>query len=173
MSIGIQQLYFHQGTINQEYFNWFSSNGTGQINAPFYGGYFAALAVADADRIVALDSGNSSYAQYGIYKNGSPSRAVFINTDYFSGGDGCRNNTAFTLFGLGGKRNVRALRMTAASSEVILGPTPGGPAGHITIGGSFLMTPCSFSRDLSSLANRVSRSILRQFQLRKGGQASI
>ncbi|KAJ4177854.1 hypothetical protein NW755_013616 [Fusarium falciforme] len=54
LSLGIQRLFYHQGTINQAFFNWWLSD---QVNAPFYGAYFGALAAAGGDHIVASDDG--------------------------------------------------------------------------------------------------------------------
>lgn len=166
VTLGIQRLFFHQGTINQgthpspaifkhapsptsggvwvnprqtsvkreansrlclvALFNWWSDN---QINAPYYGGYLAALALAGGDHIIELDSGNSSYAQYVIYSNGQPKKAVIVNTDYYSG-SGARGLSNITLNGLSAFK-AKALRMTAASSEV----TTNGTSSYPTIGG--------------------------------------
>ncbi|KUL86952.1 hypothetical protein ZTR_05294 [Talaromyces verruculosus] len=128
VTLGIKSLFFHQGTINQALFNWWSDN---QINAPFYGGYFAALALGDGDHIVELDSGNSSYAQYVIYRQGRPTKVVLLNADYYSG-SGERSNTSITLDGLWSSK-VKALRMTAASSDV----TTNGTGTYPTIGGQY------------------------------------
>ncbi|KAF3402328.1 Beta-glucuronidase [Talaromyces pinophilus] len=128
VTLGIKRLFFHQGTINQALFNWWSDN---QINAPFYGGYFAALALGGGDHIVELDSGNSSYAQYVIYRQGRPTKAVLLNTDYYSG-SGERSNASITLDGLLSSK-VKALRMTAASTDV----TTNGIGTYPTIGGQY------------------------------------
>jgi hypothetical protein len=104
-------------------FNWWSDN---RIKAPYYGGYFAALALAGGEHIIELDSGNSSYAQYVIYSKGQPIKAVLINTDYYSG-SGVRTKSTITLNGLLGS-HVKAVRMTAASSEVTTNGTTSYPA---------------------------------------------
>ncbi|KAJ5892275.1 uncharacterized protein N7473_008503 [Penicillium subrubescens] len=101
VTLGIQRLYFHQGTINQ------------------------------GEHIVELDSGNGSYAQYVIYSKGRPTKAVLVNTDYFSG-SGVRTKSTIRLNGLVNSR-VKAVRMTAASSEV----TTNGTASYPIIGGQF------------------------------------
>ena len=148
MAIGIQRLYFHQGTINQgngkgpltspsiadlliAYFNWWSDN---QINVPFYGGFFAALALAGGDHLVASDPGTDSYAQYVVYKNGRPFKAVLLNTDYYSG-TGNRNSSTFTMTGLRGSKSLKSLRFTAPSSEFYASPEQKNPALGPTIGG--------------------------------------
>ncbi|KAF3386922.1 hypothetical protein F1880_001326 [Penicillium rolfsii] len=128
VTLGIQRLFFHQGTINQALFNWWSDN---RINAPFYGGYFAALALAGGEHIVELDSGNGSHGQYVIYSKGRPIKAVLVNTDYYSG-SGARTQSTVTLRGLLGS-HVKAVRMTAASSEVTTNSTISSP----TIGGQY------------------------------------
>ncbi len=171
-SVGIERLFYHQGTINQGMcsripyvhtsvhltcnptcfsppppfpspvwtvskltraiasFNWWSEN---QVNAPFYGGYMATLALAGGNHVIASDAGNDSYAQYIIYKNNKPWKAVLINTEYYSG-NGTRTTSRFTLSGLSSKK-IKGLRMTASSSVVTtsldaastsFGPTIGG-----------------------------------------------
>ncbi|KAH6970316.1 hypothetical protein DER45DRAFT_623179, partial [Fusarium avenaceum] len=132
LSIGIQKLYYHQGTINQAFFNWWSDN---QVNAPFYGGYMAALAVNGGDRIVAVDDGSDSYAQYIIYKSGKPTKALLINTDYYSG-IGRRSSKTFTLTGLSGLK-LKTIRMTASSSETTTSKSQKTPLKEITIGGQY------------------------------------
>ncbi|KAF7713085.1 Beta-glucuronidase [Penicillium ucsense] len=141
VTLGIQRLFFHQGTINQALFNWWSE---AQINAPYYGGYFAALALAGGDRIIELDSGNSSHAQYVIYSNGRPIKAILVNTDYFSG-SGVRSCSKITLNGLPAGSQVRTLRMTAGSSDV----TTNDSGIYPTIGGQhFSNVDCSSVGDL-------------------------
>jgi hypothetical protein len=89
-----------------------------QVNAPFYGAYFGALAAAGGDHIVESDDGTDPYAQYIIYREGRPLKLVFINTDYYSG-SGSRSKTTFTAIGLK-NGNVKAVRMTAPSSETMI-----------------------------------------------------
>ncbi|GAW14074.1 hypothetical protein ANO14919_034660 [Xylariales sp. No.14919] len=126
VSMGVQRIYYHQGNLGayQSSFNWWSLDG---VAAPFYGGYFSALAVAGGERIVSSDSGNGTYAQYVVYKRNLPHKVVLINTDYFSG-NGERTATVFRLTGLP-HSTLKALRMTAVSSEVAVEdslPTIGG-----------------------------------------------
>ncbi|KAJ3566688.1 hypothetical protein NPX13_g7041 [Xylaria arbuscula] len=121
VSMGIQRIYYHQGSLgeSQASFNWWRLDG---IAAPFYGGYFASLAVAGAEHIVTSDTGNDAYAQYVAYKQGLPSKVVLINTDYFSG-YGDRNATVFNLSGLP-RSTLRVLRMAASSSEASVEDSP-------------------------------------------------
>jgi hypothetical protein len=114
------------------FFNWWSDN---QVNAPFYSGYMAALAVNGGDRIVDIDSGNDAYAQYIIYKSGKPTKALLINTDYYSG-VGRRSSKTFTLTGLSGSK-FKTIRMTASSSETTTSKSQKKPLKEITIGGMF------------------------------------
>ncbi|KAI8718176.1 Glyco-hydro-79C domain-containing protein [Fusarium sp. LHS14.1] len=102
LSLGIQRMFYHQGTINQA-FNWWLSD---QVNAPFYGAYFGALAAAGGDHIMASDDGTDPYAQYIIYRQGRPFKLVQRLTlrDYIH-----RRWTE--------ECNVKAIRMTAPSSE--------------------------------------------------------
>lgn len=93
----------------------------------------AGLALEGADYITASDDGTDSYAQYIIYRNGAPSKAVLINTDYYSG-NGQRSSTTFTLKGLRGKK-VKAHRMAAPSSETTTTLAQNSPAKELTIGG--------------------------------------
>ncbi|KAI0024059.1 hypothetical protein F4780DRAFT_798306 [Xylariomycetidae sp. FL0641] len=125
-AVGAQQQFYHQGTIDQAHFNWWS---TSRVEAPFYGGYLAALALAGGEQIVAGDAGNDSYARYVVFRDGAPARAVLVNTDYYAG-VGARNTADFTLTGVGGGE-VRALRFTAPASNA----TAGSADGAITIGG--------------------------------------
>lgn len=95
----------------------------------------AALALHGGDHIVASDSGPDSYAQYVTYANGEPLNVVLINTGYYSG-CGEQSDTTFTLTGLEDGTELRALRMTAFSSEVDASLTAGDAARAATIGGN-------------------------------------
>lgn len=130
LSAGVSRLYYHQGTINQGMspqsassaatgqtltsaasFNWWRSD---KVNTPFYGGYTAALSVADGHHIKESDDGTDQYAQYVIYKDGKPFKVVLVNTDFYLG-TGTRSRTRFNLSGLA-TENVTAIRLTAPSS---------------------------------------------------------
>ncbi|KAH8694363.1 hypothetical protein BGZ61DRAFT_352180 [Ilyonectria robusta] len=117
LTLGIERLYYHQGGLgtNQASFNWWHLQ---KVEAPFYGGYFATLAISGGDKIIESDPGNDSFSQYIIYRNGSPYKAVLINTEYYSG-IGHRNSTTFKLTGLSSSV-VKGLRMTASSSETTI-----------------------------------------------------
>ncbi|KXJ91623.1 hypothetical protein Micbo1qcDRAFT_203689 [Microdochium bolleyi] len=138
-SLNIKRLYYHQGTINQASFNWFSSS---QVEHPFYGGYLSALALHDADNIIAADNGTDRHARYVLFKNGRATKVVIINTEYYSG-SGSRPTIDFSLEGIAGANQLRrragrgppeVLRVTASSSDVtasevsatVAGPTIGG-----------------------------------------------
>ncbi|KGO50014.1 Glycoside hydrolase, superfamily [Penicillium expansum] len=140
LALGIQRIFYHQGTINQAFFNWWWSD---RVNAPFYGGYFAALAIEGGDSISASDDGNDSYAQYVVYKKGKPFKVILVNTNYYSG-NGSRSVTNFTMTGL---KNgyVEALRMTGPSSETLVPRLQTDPSLEPSIGGQY------FSNDDCSL----------------------
>lgn len=161
MAIGVQRLYFHQGTVNSgdhwapfayiikanlpiAYFNWWSDT---QINFPFYGAFFAALALKDGDHIIASDLGVDSYAQYIIYKAGKPFKVALINTDYYPG-SGNRNSSTYTLTGLKGSKPLKSLRFTAPSSEVYAVPEQTNPALGPTIGGMISLSSQEYSTSL-------------------------
>lgn len=97
------------------------------MGAPYYGAYFATMALAEADNIASLDDGTTSYAVYAIYKSGKPVKALLYNSDYYTGG--MRSKQTFTLAGLSSS-TVMAKRLTApfATSRVDQGSNP-------TIGG--------------------------------------
>lgn len=83
------------------------------------------MALTAGDQIVAADDGTTSYAVYFIYNKGKQARAILINTDYYSG-TGPRTTTVFTLSGLKNSlKKVKAIRMTAESSNSM---TPSQPA---------------------------------------------
>ncbi|RBR13263.1 uncharacterized protein FIESC28_08229 [Fusarium coffeatum] len=132
LSIGTYRLFYHQGTVNQAFFNWWRGN---QLNANFYGAYFGALAAAGGDHIVASDDGSDRYAQYIIYRKGKPFKLVLVNTDYYSG-IGSRSTTSFTATGLKSGA-VKALRMTGPSSETLVPLRQTNPSLEPSIGGQY------------------------------------
>ncbi|KAJ5374238.1 hypothetical protein N7517_006244 [Penicillium concentricum] len=132
LTLGIQRIFYHQGTIDQAFFNWWWSD---RVNAPFYGGYFAALAVEGGDSISASDDGTDSYAQYVVYKKGKPIKVILVNTDYYSG-SGSRPTTKFTMTGLK-NGHVEALRMTGPSSESLVPRLQTDPSLEPSIGGQY------------------------------------
>ncbi|KAF2025712.1 hypothetical protein EK21DRAFT_103758 [Setomelanomma holmii] len=117
---GTQALYFHQGTIGNCQYCWW---GRYEMGAPYYGAYFATMALANADNIAPLDAGTTNYAAYAIYKAGKPIRVLFYNSDYYT--SGTRSSQTFTLIGLS-STTVSAKRLTAASatSRVDQGSNP-------------------------------------------------
>lgn len=93
------------------------------MGAPYYGAYFATLALAGADSIAPLDDQTTAYAAYAIYKNSKPMRVLLYNSDYYV--SGIRNTTSFTLNGLT-TYSVWAKRLTApfATSRQDQGQNP-------------------------------------------------
>lgn len=93
------------------------------MGAPYYGAYFATMALANADQIAPLDSQTTAYAAYAIYKSGAPVRVLLYNSDYYA--SGTRSSQTFVLSGLSGS-SVTAKRLTApyATSRVDQGGNP-------------------------------------------------
>lgn len=83
------------------------------MGSPYFGAYFATLALASADKVAPLDSKTTAYAAYAIYKNNAPVRVLLYNSDYYT--TGTRPTQTFTLTGLTSAK-VTARRLTAASS---------------------------------------------------------
>lgn len=131
--LGFKALYFHQGTIGNCQYCWWS---TSTINSPYYGAYFAALALAHADQIAPLDNASTPYAAYAIYSESNPVKVLLYNSDYYA--SGTRTNHTFIFTGLHSKA-VAAKRLTApyATSRQDEGenPTIGGQSfGNLTCG---------------------------------------
>ncbi|KAL2788516.1 hypothetical protein BJX66DRAFT_352655 [Aspergillus keveii] len=118
--MGTEALYFHQGTIGNCQYCWWGRYTTG---APYYGAYFATLALANADQIAPLDDQTTSIAAYAIYKDGEPVRALLYNSEYYT--SGTRPSESYTLTGLS-SGSVTAKRLTAAysTSRVDRGESP-------------------------------------------------
>ncbi|KAL4802189.1 hypothetical protein BDV18DRAFT_167043 [Aspergillus unguis] len=120
VSMGTEALYFHQGTIGNCQYCWWGRYTTG---APYYGAYFATMALANADSILPLDDQTGAYAGYAIYADGSPVRVLLYNSEYYT--DGTRPEEVFTLTGLS-STTVTAKRLTApySTSRVDEGQSP-------------------------------------------------
>jgi len=93
------------------------------MGSPYFGAYFATMALANADNIAPLDNGTTPYAAYAVYQGGKPSRVLLYNSDYYT--SGTRSSQNFTLTGLSSS-TVVAKRLTAASatSRVDQGSSP-------------------------------------------------
>ncbi|KAJ5946929.1 beta-glucuronidase [Penicillium verhagenii] len=118
--MGSKSLYFHQGTIGDCQYCWW---GRYDMGSPYFGAYFATMALANADQIAPLDSGDTAFAAYAIYKSGSPIRVLLYNSEYYA--SGTRSTQVFVLSGLPSS-TVTAKRLTAlyATSRVDEGQTP-------------------------------------------------
>lgn len=84
------------------------------MGAPYYGAYFATLALAGADQIAPLDNFGSTYGAWAIYSKGHLIKVLLYNSDYYA--SGTRPSQIFTLSGLLDSCNVRAIRLTAPFS---------------------------------------------------------
>lgn len=93
------------------------------MGSPYYGAYFATMALANADQIAPLDDQKTPYAAYAIYKNGVPTKVLLYNSDYYT--TGTRTSQKYVLNGLSGS-TVTAKRLTApnAGSRVDKGGNP-------------------------------------------------
>ncbi|KAJ5926689.1 hypothetical protein N7516_008462 [Penicillium verrucosum] len=120
--MGTNALYFHQGTVGNCQYCWW---GRYNIGSPYYGAYFATMALANADRIAPLDSQDTAYAAYAIYKAGVPVRVLLYNSDYYISANGERSSQTYTLSGLSSP-SISAKRLTApyATSRVDQGENP-------------------------------------------------
>ncbi|KAL4930981.1 uncharacterized protein BDV17DRAFT_297481 [Aspergillus undulatus] len=120
VTMGTEAVYFHQGTIGNCQYCWWGRYTTG---APYYGAYFATLALANADQIAPLDERTTNYAAYAIYEGGSPARVLLYNSDYYT--SGTRSSQTYTLTGLPSS-TLTARRLTApyATSRADRGESP-------------------------------------------------
>ncbi|KAJ5799581.1 CAZyme family GH79 [Penicillium psychrosexuale] len=120
--MGTNALYFHQGTVGNCQYCWW---GRYDIGSPYYGAYFASMVLANADQIAPLDSQDTAYAAYAIYKAGVPIRVLLYNSDYYISTSGTRSSQVYTLSGLLSS-SVTAKRPTApyATSRVDQGQNP-------------------------------------------------
>ena len=120
------------------------------MGAPYFGAYFATMALAKADKIAPLDDGTTPYAAYAIYQNSKPVKVLLYNSNYYT--NGTRSGQTFTLTGLSSSA-VTAKRLTAASatSRVDQGSSP-------TVAGKKLVDgTCEISgsevRDISTVSS--------------------
>ncbi|KAL3444835.1 hypothetical protein BJX65DRAFT_310425 [Aspergillus insuetus] len=133
--VGSKGMYFHQGITGSCQYCWW---GSGELRAPFYGAYTAALALSGASKISQLDNGTGNYAAYAIYDStGAASRVLLYNSEYYA--SGTRSSVSFTLTGISAS-SVNAKRLTADTSDTQIG------LGSITIAGqSFVDTTCQLT----------------------------
>lgn len=111
-SINIRRSYFHQCTIGICYYSFWDRMN---VNAPFYGAYVAAAAMAGGSYVAALDDGTTNYGGYVVFDgNGEAMRVVLLNSNYYTG-SGTREEERFVVSNLRGVR-VRARKLTAKSA---------------------------------------------------------
>ncbi|OAL44416.1 hypothetical protein IQ07DRAFT_685041 [Pyrenochaeta sp. DS3sAY3a] len=108
--MGTRALYFHQGTVGNCQYCWW---GRYSMGAPYFGAYFATMALSNADKLVPLDDRTTAYAAYAIYKNNQPIKVLLYNSDYYT--SGTRTTQTFTLSGLTAT-TITAKRLTGASA---------------------------------------------------------
>ncbi|KAJ5638261.1 beta-glucuronidase [Penicillium lividum] len=133
--MGTKSLYFHQGTIGNCQYCWW---GRYDMGSPYFGAYFATMALANADQVAPLDSGDTAFAAYAIYKSGSPIRVLLYNSEYYT--SGTRSTQEFVLSGLSSS-TLTAKRLTAsyATSRVDEGDSPTVAGQHFGNGNCTLM----------------------------------
>lgn len=134
------------------------------MGAPYFGAYFATMALAGADHIAPLDARTTNYAAYAIYKSGAPIRVLLYNSDYYT--SGTRSSQTFTLSGLSGS-SVTAKRLTApyATSRVDQGsnPTVGGQTfvnGTCVIQGTAVVETTTVSAGAATFTVHASEALL-------------
>ncbi|KAH9820532.1 family 79 glycoside hydrolase [Melampsora americana] len=112
---GIQSLYFHHGTLgNSQYSFW----GRYSIGAPYYGAYFAALALNGIDGISQLDDGKGPYGAYLLTRHSKPVRILLYNSRYRLEGSKPKVTMNVDLSGLKlSNQAFPVLRLQARSSE--------------------------------------------------------
>jgi hypothetical protein len=93
------------------------------MGSPYFGAYFATMALAHADHVAPLDNQDTAYAAYAIYKDRVPVKVLLYNSDFYI--SGTRPSQTYTLTGLS-SRKVFAKRLTApfATSRVDQGQSP-------------------------------------------------
>ncbi|KAF2166606.1 glycoside hydrolase family 79 protein [Zasmidium cellare ATCC 36951] len=162
LHLGTESLYFHQGTIGNCPYCWW---GRYSMGAPYYGAYFATLALAGADQIAPLDDFNSTYGGWAIYSNGQITKVLLYNSDYYA--TGTRSAQIFNLTGLVGCSSVHAVRLTAPFStsrqDQGQNPTFGGQTfqnGTCAIQGTPLQETTTVSDGKASFTVNASEALL-------------
>lgn len=85
------------------------------MGAPYYGAYFATMALAGASQIAPLDDGTTNYAGYAIYTGNRITKVLLYNSDYYDG-TGTRSNKVFAIKELSGCSAITTRRLTASSA---------------------------------------------------------
>lgn len=118
------------------------------MGTPYYGAYFAAMALAGADHIAPLDDDTTNYAAYAIYKDGRPIRVLLYNSDYYV--SGTRSSQNFTLTGLSSSRVYsKSLVAPSATTNQATGANP------IVGGQHFANTTCELIGNPRVVEHRV------------------
>ncbi|KAF7189980.1 Beta-glucuronidase, partial [Pseudocercospora fuligena] len=127
--MGSERIYFHQGTIGNCPYCWW--NGTNNIGSPYYGAYFATLALANASYVAPLDDFGSLFGAWAVYGESEKVEKVLLyNSGIWNGTaqEGSRPEEVFELEGLDGcvNKTLKAVRLTAPSalSRQYLGENP-------------------------------------------------
>lgn len=134
------------------------------MGAPYFGAYFATMALADADQVAPLDDQTTNYAAYAIYKESTPVKVLLYNSDYYT--SGTRSTQTYTLSGLS-VSSVTAKRLTApySTSRVDQGgnPTVAGQVfvnGTCTIQGTAVVETVTVSAGTATFTIGASEALL-------------
>lgn len=134
------------------------------MGSPYFGAYFATMALAGADQIAELDDQTSSFGAYAIYKDSAPIRVLLYNSEYYT--SGTRAYQTVTLTGLSSS-TVTAKRLTAsyATSRVDEGdsPTVAGQTfenGSCTITGDEVIETATVSSGAATFSVGASEALL-------------
>ncbi|GJJ07592.1 hypothetical protein Clacol_001795 [Clathrus columnatus] len=143
--IGVERLYFHQGTIADCAYCWWGEN---IVDGPYYGAAFLSEALGiDGHSVSMLDNGTDSMAVYAIYSSsGVVLRILLINTEYFDG-TGTRVSTTVPLAGLKTTNRpdmLSAKRLTAPLANSIVSANGSSP---ITLAGQSFDGLCSLTKN--------------------------
>ena len=84
------------------------------MGAPYYGAYFATLALSGASQIAPLDNGDTAFAAYAIYSGNEPVKVLLYNSDYYA--SGTRSTQSFILEGL--TSNIVTTKRLSATSAM-------------------------------------------------------
>ncbi|CAH7668971.1 family 79 glycoside hydrolase [Phakopsora pachyrhizi] len=96
---GVSRIYFHHGTIGDSPYSFW---GKRNIAAPYYGAYFAALALKEIDGVMMLDDGTTQHAVYLLTGSSIPKRLLLYNSELKSrqaGNMGSKANYKINLSG--------------------------------------------------------------------------
>ncbi|KAA1113404.1 hypothetical protein PGT21_030738 [Puccinia graminis f. sp. tritici] len=131
--LGVNRLYFHQGTINHSPYSFWNAT---QVSPTYYGAYFVSLALRGATELSRLPSSRPEVAVYGLWKCGRLVRLVIYHSEFRGPDSPARSPEPVEIHGLPPDvLRVRLLRLAAQHAFVSatgrLGPD------HVSFGNTF------------------------------------